>query len=454
MPSEDSRFRTAREDIVQHRLANFDWDDDWVFDDGRFGLKDGDDDHFLRFLAELLHPLVRQDVREAASISTELNKLLAPDGYKLAATSYLSGRPIYSAVEIDPQPPEQRLAPRHFTEDIRPLVQVLARLAELDGSELEKELLRSAEPLLAEPEFDNWNGGTYYHTLTLTVPIDVFARIGDQVRPLEERVGQRIADVLRAPDDHHISGVVIQPGLVENGRDELTEVVSAGMDRPDPLFWSPGRFRLFISHVSSFKQRATALRQELAKYHITGFVAHETIEPGVLWQKEIEAALQTMDALAALITPDFHASLWTDQEIGWALGSEVAVIPVRRGADPYGFLAQVQGIQGMGKMVPQVADEIFGTLCRLGGTRKSIQEALVTGFENSGSYQAARENIGLLERAPDLPKPLGRRVEIAVRSNYQVSESHGVPDRVAALIDRSTYQPLERTRSHRPTPNS
>ncbi|MDP8931875.1 MAG: hypothetical protein M3O70_25715, partial [Actinomycetota bacterium] len=39
LPSYDTRFQTAAEDIWQHRVNNpHDWPDDWVFDDPRFGL--------------------------------------------------------------------------------------------------------------------------------------------------------------------------------------------------------------------------------------------------------------------------------------------------------------------------------------------------------------------------------------------------------------------------------
>jgi len=34
-----------------------------------------------------------------------------------------------------------------------------------------------------------------------------------------------------------------------------------------------------------------------------------------------------MDAMAALITPDFHDSKWTDQEVGWALVREFTYYP-------------------------------------------------------------------------------------------------------------------------------
>jgi len=50
LPSTDPRFATAGRDIVQHRVANYDWDDDWVFDDPRFELASGPDEVLLGFL--------------------------------------------------------------------------------------------------------------------------------------------------------------------------------------------------------------------------------------------------------------------------------------------------------------------------------------------------------------------------------------------------------------------
>jgi hypothetical protein len=423
LPSSDSRFRTARQDITQHRIANDDWDNDWIFDDDRFGLKDGNDQVLLRFLAELLHPVVRSNQEEVASISQTLNSLLAPDGYRLIVKEHISGRPIYAAIEIPPEPLSPRAPVKHFTEDARPLLATVARLAELDGSRLEQEVLRSAKPHLEQAEYDNWDGGTYYYTLTLTVSVDLFARLGDQLRPIEERIGERIKGVLRAPDRHHVTAIVIQPSMLDRTLEQLRDVVVARSEGPVPQFWAPEQFRLFISHVTSFRQRATALRQELSRFHISGFVAHETIEPGELWQREIEAALRSMDAMVALITPDFHDSKWTDQEVGWALGSGVYVLAVRRGADPYGFLGEVQGIQGLGKSVSEVAEEIFETLVRLSQTKEALLEAVIVAFERSESYQVARQNISLLERARSVPESLLRRIEVAARSNEQIAKS-------------------------------
>jgi hypothetical protein len=35
-------------------------------------------------------------------------------------------------------------------------------------------------------------------------------------------------------------------------------------------------------------------------------------------QNEIETALESMDAFVALLTENFHESLWTDQEVGYS----------------------------------------------------------------------------------------------------------------------------------------
>jgi hypothetical protein len=96
LPSTDARYSTAGRDIFQHRVNNYDWDDDWVFHDSRFQLGSGPDELLLGFLAQMVHPVVQPDTERAAQIVTELNKLLAPDGWMLKEHKQLSGRPVYA----------------------------------------------------------------------------------------------------------------------------------------------------------------------------------------------------------------------------------------------------------------------------------------------------------------------------------------------------------------------
>lgn len=99
MESFDGRrhYNTCRKDIVQHTVANQDWDNDWVFADPRFELAAGPDEVLLRFLAETLHPLVR-DHEAAQVLGNEYNALLRADGWHLLPVAEISGRPVYGPV--------------------------------------------------------------------------------------------------------------------------------------------------------------------------------------------------------------------------------------------------------------------------------------------------------------------------------------------------------------------
>lgn len=112
MPSTDHRHKTAAGDIQRHRVANpDDWPDNWVFHDDRFNLSGCDDETLLRFLCEMLHPVVRSDTAEVESLRTLINKHLAPDGYQLMEMSRISGYPVFTAtLLLDGPPPSVELA--------------------------------------------------------------------------------------------------------------------------------------------------------------------------------------------------------------------------------------------------------------------------------------------------------------------------------------------------------
>lgn len=117
-------------------------------------------------------------------------------------------------------------------------------------------------------------------------------------------------------------------------------------------------FRLFISHISKDKDKAMRLREALAPYAISGFVAHEDIHPTALWEQEIERALHAMDAMVAVHTVGFSKSFWTQQEIGFALGRGVKVISFKMGEDPTGFISKRQALPRRNRTAEQIAEEI------------------------------------------------------------------------------------------------
>jgi hypothetical protein len=100
LPSTDGRFKDAYGDIWQHRINNFDWDDYWVFTDTRFNLLHGDDEMFLRFLCETLHPVVRTDTEEVERLKQGYNILLQNDGYEIVPKAKMAGRNIFVARQV------------------------------------------------------------------------------------------------------------------------------------------------------------------------------------------------------------------------------------------------------------------------------------------------------------------------------------------------------------------
>ena len=95
MPSTDSRYKDANGDIWQHRVNNYDWDDNWVFSDDRFNLMHCDDATYLQFICEMLHPIVRSDTTQVSKLHQLFNEYLSKDNFELVEKTRISDRPIF-----------------------------------------------------------------------------------------------------------------------------------------------------------------------------------------------------------------------------------------------------------------------------------------------------------------------------------------------------------------------
>lgn len=93
--SQDSRVDNAEEEITMH-IHNGDYPDNWIFEDKRFQLFDGEDYILLKFLCEVFHPEVRDENGIWERYLERINALLNEDGYEIVATSKLSGRDVFN----------------------------------------------------------------------------------------------------------------------------------------------------------------------------------------------------------------------------------------------------------------------------------------------------------------------------------------------------------------------
>jgi len=138
--------------------------------------------------------------------------------------------------------------------------------------------------------------------------------------------------------------------------------ISASIKSAD--FWKEGYVKVFVSHLSSNRERMSAMKLGLANWEISAFIAHEDIEASREWRDEVEAGLESMDILVAVVEPGFKESDWCAQEVGYALGRKIDIIPLRAGLDPFGFFEKYQAIQIKGKYPEAVANEIAQTLLK------------------------------------------------------------------------------------------
>jgi hypothetical protein len=102
LPSYDSRYKTAQEDIHKHTVLNNDWPEEWVFTDNRFNILHGSDKEFLDFLCMTLHPTVRSNPDELTTLLEIYTNNLERDGFTIEQTHQLAGRPIFSSSEFNP----------------------------------------------------------------------------------------------------------------------------------------------------------------------------------------------------------------------------------------------------------------------------------------------------------------------------------------------------------------
>ena len=69
----------------------------WVFSDQRFSLLNCIEELFLKFLCEMVHPLVRPDKSETTLLVSHFNEQLETCGWQLVETGKIAGRSRYEA---------------------------------------------------------------------------------------------------------------------------------------------------------------------------------------------------------------------------------------------------------------------------------------------------------------------------------------------------------------------
>ena len=305
------------------------------------------------------------------------------------------------------------------------------------------ELLEKSHAWFDNTGYDNWNGGTYTWALRLEVPVPIFASVEKRLPKIEKEVAEKISHFTRAYPNDHLSEVSILPASLNSA---LIGQKIFHSDADVRRLWPEGQFRLFLSHVTKHKILVSKLKDKLELFGISAFVAHEAVKPSLEWQREIELALRSTGALLALITPDFHASFWTDQEIGWAFGRNILVLPVLLGVkEPYGFAGKVQAIKGNLENSEELAKLVFETLLLNPQTHCEMRRSFVKAFCESGSFDQSILLRDYIPKITDFTDEEKATIKDACERNDQLTKAHKVTETVYKALGKPQKKSVKKS---------
>ncbi|WP_029137362.1 toll/interleukin-1 receptor domain-containing protein [Nakamurella lactea] len=217
--------------------------------------------------------------------------------------------------------------------------------------------------------------------------------------------------------------------MIQNAGDEplaalhrflVDEAVGSGHPGRGP--WTSENLRLFCSHLAAHKNVVGQVREELARFGVEGFVAHDSIEPSKEWAQVIEQGLADCDAMIVFLHDGFRESAWCDQEVGWVLGRQRPVLPLNYGIHPYGFLGKYQDQPCQNATSVQVAAFVLDWLIKTPSLHGRLSHGLVNAFVTSGSWNFTRRVVPLLEQIASVTDDDLTNMERAARDHVDVRE--------------------------------
>lgn len=323
------------------------------------------------------------------------------------------------------------------------------------GESLLVEILSACRVYVVEgADYDSYDGGSYGHNVKFFLPQEVLQKV--PIRSQKTHTEKLLEDLRICAGQ--VSNEYIYQVLFELEDDadrecqQANHVTQKALPNPDALtIWDKSCIRLFISHRDTHKVRAKELAEALKPYGISAFVAHDTIEPLEKWQKVILNGLDTMEIMLAFVTNDFHDSVWTNQEIGYALARNIPILSLKvESKDPAGFTYDVQALKGSLDNVEASVTGIYKALCKALGNHSRMQSALVDAFIKSPDWSETTKRFSRMEaHVSKLTEDELQKILSGFASNDQL---HGAVyltnrNRLIDFLSKTTGEEFERSGS-------
>lgn len=222
MPSTDLRYDNAADDIWKHRVVNDDGTNDWIFYDSRFNLINAPDEEFIRFLCEMLHPVVQPQANEVNRIRNILNEHLVKDGWEIREQMQISERPVFAAFRC-------LWSDVHTTESAKVVSQAM------DAEYVSRQITRMQSALKPEPDVAIGTAKEFVETICKTIlrerdipydPSEKMPRLVKQVAAVLELIPQGIAGEAKATET--VKRLLSNLSSVSDGLAELRNLHGTG----------------------------------------------------------------------------------------------------------------------------------------------------------------------------------------------------------------------------------
>ncbi len=307
------------------------------------------------------------------------------------------------------------------------------------------EIINSARVLVVQDvERESWNGDSYGHDVKFFLPLETIAKFNVQADgEMADKLRADLNACSRSVRNEYVSGVFFEVADQEDPEfQRAIAVIDVPQINADELpFWKKGHIRLFISHRDKDKQWAHFLANELEAFGISAFVAHDTISPGTAWEQEIIRGLETMEVMLAFITDDFD-SPWTNQEIGFALGRQIPIIPLKlENKNPSGLIASIQALRACLERPVDAAPAIYKMLRDKLDKADRLQGSLIAAFCEAPNFDETRYRFDRMEKGVDA---LSGKELILIRKafeeNDQIYNAYylGYSDRLRKFLKKTT----------------
>jgi len=195
--------------------------------------------------------------------------------------------------------------------------------------------------------------------------------------------------------------------------------------------------KVFISYASSDKKIAHKIKEGLEGYGMDAFLAHDDIKPTEEWQKRILEELNYAQVFMPLMTEQFLASIWTDQETGFAIAKDCLIIPLKVTEDPHGFISRYQALKVKADL-SKTCSEIMHTIAENSSLGSEMRNLIIEMLGESWSYANAAKNAEILNGLSGYTPGQIKKIARYAMENSQVYDSFDAKDILRPFF--RTYQ--------------